>query len=178
MAVQALDLPMRERQTQAFRDELISWCLAYAANGYPVFPVNQSKRPLVKWKEGATTDAETIKAWWTRWPTAMIGIPTGKPSGLVVLDFDIKEDANGFESWEALGQSLPQNVIEVKTPSGGSHFYFQYDPARPDRNSGGKVGSGIDVRGDGGYVVVPPSRRADGLDYHYASPQTMGVLVV
>lgn len=92
-----------EERAALFRKEVLRAALGYAAKGYPVFPVGKDKRPRVKWKEGATTDAATIRDWWVRWPLAMIGMPTGKRSGVVVLDVDRKNGVDGLANLRAIG---------------------------------------------------------------------------
>jgi hypothetical protein len=83
-------------------------------------------------------------------------VPTGKASGFVALDIDIKDDlANGFDSLDFLGHSVMPNTPAVHTASGGVHFYFAISAKRELRNSAGLLGPGLDVRGEGGYVIVP-----------------------
>ena len=135
--------------------------LEHAAAGRPVFPCDARKRPLVKdWPNQATADPAQITAWWAQWPDAYIGMPTGPLSGIVVLDIDVKGGHDGEGSLTALlrqhGGAVPETV-EVLTPSGGRHVWFQYPRNSRIRNSAGKLGDGLDVRGDGGYVVLPGS---------------------
>lgn len=152
---------------EVFREELLKAALRYAEKSYPVFPVGRDKHPLVKWGKGtdghpnlrqrrATTDPETIKRWWTRWPLAMIGMPTGKPSGVVVLDIDRKNGVDGLANLRAIGiDPFQMSPVVARTPSGGLHVYMRY--GGPLKNSAGLLAAGIDVRADGGYVVLPPS---------------------
>ncbi len=110
--------------------------------------------------EDATTDEATIRRWWGRGPHSNIGIATGARSGLVVLDVD---GAEGLDNWDELEQrhgSTPSSFL-VTTPRGGVHLYLSH-PGRHVPNSASKLAPNIDVRGDGGYVVAPPSRSADG----------------
>jgi len=74
----------------------------------------------------ATTDAEQIRRWWSEWPTANVGIATGRESGLVVLDVDA--DKGGELSLETLcanGNALP-NTVETITGGGGRHIWFSH----------------------------------------------------
>lgn len=87
----------------SFTDELVAWCRAYAGHGYPVFPCASDKRPLVKWRSSASIDVRQFEAWWHRWPHAMIGIPTGKQSGLFVVDIDCKGNIDGFATMRERG---------------------------------------------------------------------------
>jgi hypothetical protein len=134
--------------------------LAYSRRGIPVFPCEPSgKRPLTYngfWD--ATTDLPRLSAWWRRWPDANVGVPTGEQSGLLVLDVD--SDADGPDSLallERLYGPLPRTA-KARTGGGGVHVFFRYPAGEVVRNSAGKLGPGLDVRGEGGYVVVPPSR--------------------
>lgn len=116
----------------------------------------------------ASKDAEAVKRLFANCPQANTGIATGKVSGIFVLDIDIKNGAGGAESLTGLEREhvpLPPTV-EVKTCSGGRHLYFRY----PESGVGCKTGirKGIDIRGDGGYVVAPPSV-IDGKSYEWTN---------
>jgi len=139
---------------------LLRAALAYAGRGVPVFPCEPgAKRPLTRnghWD--ATTDPRAIRRWWGRWPTANVGVPTGSKSGVVVLDVD--PDAGGSESLaklERAGGPAP-TTARARTGGGGIHLFFRHPSGTEIRNSAGLLGAGLDVRGEGGYVVVPPSR--------------------
>jgi len=111
--------------------------------------------------QDATTDLERIDAWWIPCPQANIGICTGKVTGLLVLDLDPRNGgpSDRSEIVERLGP-LP-DTAEVMTGGGGRHIYFRY--------TGGKVPPnlepGVDLKGDGGYVIAPPSRHKSGKQY-------------
>ena len=107
----------------------------------------------------ASTDEAQLREWWTRWPKAMIGLPTGRRSELYVVDIDDKDGVDGFATYRAL--ALPLAEIAVRTPSGGGHVYFRW-PGDGWGNTAKKLGPGIDTRGEGGYVVAPPSQNANG----------------
>jgi hypothetical protein len=156
------------QEPQEHRNTILDQALAYAARGWPVFPLKPlDKRPMVKWKDQATTNPDTIRRWWERWPDANVGLPTGQLSGLVVLDPD-----NGpagaaalAELEHELGQLPP--TLTVRTPGDsakgklpGRHLYLR-NPGRV-KNSAGQLGDDLDVRGDGGYVVGAGSTLADG----------------
>lgn len=139
---------------------LLRAALAYAHRNVPVFPCEPGgKAPLTYsgfWD--ATTDERRIKAWWDRWPHANVGVPTGERSGLLVLDVDPR--GSGPESLAALERvrgALPETA-KARTGGGGVHIFFRYPAGETVRNSAGRLGPGLDVRGEGGYVVVPPSR--------------------
>ena len=154
--------------------------LEYTRKGLPVFPCNPlDKKPLTPHGfKDATTDEAQIRAWWGRWPNAMIAAPTGPASGAWVLDPDV-DPVKQLDGIAALDQlvarhgPLPQTLRSI-TPRGGKHLFFAWDPNVDIRNSESKVGSGIDVRGNGGYVILPPSRSATGGAYQWDpnSPRT------
>jgi hypothetical protein len=134
----------------------VDCALSYAGLGKPVFPTNPDKKPYTQHGfKDATLDAAQIRAWWRKWPDAGIGIPTGKASGWLVFDVDI--DKGGDASLTALVEQhgdLPPTQ-QAATPSGGSHFVFN-NPAHVEiRNSESKIGKGLDIRGEGGYMVAP-----------------------
>lgn len=102
----------------------------------------------------ATTDLDIIREWWRRDPLFNVGIATGKASGFFVIDVDeIDAEFKLRELELELGELPP--TVEVITAR-GRHIYFK-TPARVIYNSVGKIASGVDVRGDGGYVLAPPS---------------------
>jgi hypothetical protein len=109
----------------------------------------------------ATVDQAQIEAWWRRWPRANIGIRTGEPSDLLVLDVDV--DKGGPASLLGIEEAYTPTppTLTALTPTGGEHRYFLW-PGGPITITAGKLGSGLDTRGEGGYVVAPPSVRADG----------------
>jgi hypothetical protein len=104
----------------------------------------------------ATDNAEAISRWWREEPTANIGIATGSASGIFAVDVDIK--SGGHSSWHVLVADRPIQTAAVKTPSGGLHFYFNVPSATAIRCSVGRLAVGVDVRGDGGYIVAPCSQ--------------------
>ncbi len=133
----------------------------------PVFPVIPGgKKPAIPRREGgrgfhdATTDTDQLRAWWRRWPQANIGLPTGQSSGLVVLDVDARPGGYGsLALLEAGREGLV--TLEAGTAGGGAHLYFTW-PGVELRNSARKLGPGLDIRAEGGYVVLPPSQRPEG----------------
>jgi hypothetical protein len=130
--------------------------LSYAALGIPVFPTKPNKAPYTPrgFKDACKAEA-TIRAWWGKWPDAGIGIPTGQASGWLVLDRDDRH--GGDASLTALVEEhgdLPM-TSQATTPSGGAHYVFKYPPTLTLGNSAGKLGAGLDTRGEGGYIVAP-----------------------
>lgn len=116
----------------------------------------------------ASRDRSVIRAWWQRWLDANVGIATGAESGLVVLDIDPRN--GGDESFTRLGDmigALPVSV-RVRTGGGGFHLYLEH-PNTQVRNRTLDGLPGIDIKGDGGYVVAPPSVHASGQVYRFAN---------
>jgi hypothetical protein len=143
--------------------------LSYAARGWSVIVMQpRAKRPLVPWREfqQRRARAEEIVAWFDRHPDANVGIVTGKISGIVVIDIDVAHGgpASVAELERAHGP-LPV-TIEARTGGGGRHLYYLH----PGRTQGNRAGlrPGIDVRGDGGCVVAPPSIHPCGRRYAWA----------
>ncbi|WP_053203977.1 bifunctional DNA primase/polymerase [Jiangella muralis] len=139
------------------RDTMGAAALSYAAAGIAVFPCwPLRKRPLVKAGfYAATTDPDRIQAWWARWPAANIAMPTGQPHWDVV-DVDVKNGAPGYATLRRLRAA---GLVDgwshaVATPSRGLHLYF----GGTEQPSSSIPANGIDFRGLGGYVLVPPSR--------------------
>lgn len=149
---------MRQLATGA---TLASAAARYADLGVPVFPcVPGAKQPLTpNGFHDATTSAGVVEAWWRRTPKANIGLPTGSPSGVLVVDVDVHQGGSGFAAFErasAAGVSHGWGWL-VRTPSGGLHAY--YPPvAGMQHRSWQLPGLHVDFRGDGGYVIAPPSR--------------------
>ena len=127
----------------------------FLAQAYPVFPVDASKRPLTaRGFKDATRDPTEIRALFAR--AHGIGVPTGTWSGFVAIDIDVKEGRAGLE-WLAANEHRLPRTRRHRTQSGGFHLLFLAPPGRTIRNSASKIAPGIDVRGDGGYILVPPS---------------------
>lgn len=154
---------------------ILNTALKYAEKGYPVFPCRPSnKRPYTRHGfKDATTDVQQIISWWKRWPNAMIGLATGKVSGIWALDLDMPKTP-GEDSGEAYLEKLEEAYGKLpptwtqETPSGGKHHFFKMPgDGRSVPNSTSKIGENIDVRGDGGYVIVAPSINARGGQYSF-----------
>jgi Bifunctional DNA primase/polymerase, N-terminal. len=158
--------------------------LTYAANGWTAFPCHTiassecscgagdchspGKHPLTRrGLHDATSDRDQLRVWWRRNPDANVAIRTGEQSGLVVLDVD--PDHDGIASLRTLVDQYGKMPAgpRVRTGSGGWHLYFAH-PGAPIRNSAGtRFGPGIDIRGDGGYVIAPPSQHRSGASYEW-----------
>lgn len=146
----------------------LDWAQWHVDVGFKVFPCNAAtKAPLVTgWQKNACNDPDQIEKWWNRWPEAMIGVATGKINKIVVLDVDVKNDVDGFQTIDTKGFFMSPGY-SVDTPSGGAHFYFRLPATAKSalRSSVSKVGSGLDVRGEGGYVIGAGSVNAQGGRY-------------
>jgi len=144
---------------------LLKCALWYASKGFPVFPlVPRDKNPLTEhgFKDASTKEAQ-IRSWWTRWPDANVGVPTGAPSGWLVLDVDPRN--GGDESLEALIAQhgrLPDSAGQI-TGGAGRHIVLRF-PGLPVPKT---LAPGIDLKGDGGYVVVAPSVHPSGRRYQW-----------
>ncbi len=127
--------------------------LELVSAGWHVFPVQErGKQPLVRWRDESTSDLEKVSGWWDRWPNANIGIDCGK-SGLVVVDYD--------------GVEPPHvDTLQVKTGRGVHHYFA--NAGEPVPNSASLLGDKIDVRGEGGYVLAPPSVHPSGALYEWS----------
>jgi hypothetical protein len=132
--------------------------LAIARSGLPVFPCTTTKRPAIAKRDGghgflsATTDPKRIHDLFRRPGVALVGVPTGPASGFDVLDIDFR---NGAAEWETANRQRLPRTRAHKSLSGGRHLLFSHVPGV--RNLASKFAPGIDVRGEGGYVIFPPS---------------------
>jgi hypothetical protein len=168
--------------------------LRYTENGWHVLPVYEvldgggcacgdptcksvGKHPRVSsWRVNASTDRREVLTWWQQWPDANVGIATGKCSNLVVIDVDTvaghpdKPDGlEAIEEFTARQGPLP-DTARVMTGSGGFHYYFSCPSGGDEIRNSTDVLPGIDVRGEGGYVIAPPSSHACGGVYTWANP--------
>ena len=142
--------------------EIYEHARLYAERGWAVFPVAH-KRPLIAWRDGSTTDTDALDH--MPWDEATgVGVDCGK-SGLVVIDVD---DLDAIPTLAAsLGWDPTEDETAIaRTGRGGYHIYYQAGE-KAVRNSASKVVPGIDVRGDGGYVVLPPSAHESGQCYEW-----------
>lgn len=157
----------------------------YVAQGWPVFPcrshaeenVDQATGEIITLGEktpltpngfkGATRFPRIIERWWSDWPDAAVGLPTGEKTGFFALDIDNKPGgANGFDwlaEMEAEHGPLP-DTARVTSPNGGLHIYFKYVVGTRNR---GALGAGVDIRSEGGYVLAAGSTMANGRSYKW-----------
>jgi hypothetical protein len=159
---------MTQNQTKPKSNTRLKAAIGYLKRGWPIVAVApRAKRPIVKWEpfQHQLPTEEQVRGWFTRWPDANLSVVTGEVSGLVVLDVDPRhggeESLAGLESRHG---KLPQ-TIESATGGGGRHLYFAH-PGHEVRNRVG-IMPGIDLRGDGGTIVLPPSVHPSGKQYRW-----------
>lgn len=146
----------------------IDFAAFYSQQKWDIFPCKpHDKTPLVKWADEATSDMFQIAEWWSRYPDANIGLATGKRSGVFALDVDA-----GHGGLDTLRQHTEKFGRLPDTPTsntggGGNHYLFSWDDNYKVRNSAGRLGQGLDTRGDGGYIVVPLSVHPSGNLYKW-----------
>lgn len=141
---------------------LLDEALALAARGWAVFPcVPGDKVPRIKKGFlGASRTPSVLRRWWKSWPDANIGVATGPASGFWALDIDTFDEAGGDLTLAAMEREhgpLPATAPAQITGRGGQHRLFKWTDDFKVRNRG-KFAPGLDVRGDGGYILAPPSR--------------------
>lgn len=183
---------MAAADAEPTRKPMVEYALEYLSLGYPVFPVcsplmglhqhrrngkladcaldKRGKNPMTSWKDCQTElpSADEVRSWWRRWPDANIGMATGAFSKIIVLDCDSGEarqlalDRGGLEKTPAVWTGTP----------GGTHFWMAH-PGYPVTNFVKEI-PGTDFRGDGGYVLLPPSLHHKGARYRWAE-NTVGM---
>ena len=145
--------------------------LRYREMGISVIPCRPDKKPFIQWTEfqKRLPTPEEIKAWWQKWPSAMVAIVTGELSGLCAVDCDTPA------GYEAVQKLLPDSFLTpiARTPRGGWHLYFIF-PKGCKLTIGAGVMPGVDFRGEGGYVIAPPSVNGTGGAYSWADGLSLG----
>lgn len=182
--------------TEQTENELLRAALQYIGFGWKVFPIHTvreggcscggkpchrpAKHPIgavvPNGLKDATGDPDQARAWWGRYPDANIGIVTGEASGFVVVDIDTAGDKIGDESLDNLESQngpLPDTVEQI-TGSGGRHILLKHPGDTPISNSTSKLGQDIDIRGDGGYIIAPPSLHVSGRRYEWEGSSEPG----
>jgi putative DNA primase/helicase len=170
-------------------DALEGAALRYASNGYPVFPCHTptptgacscgtpdcgsiGKHPrTANGLSDATTDAAQVAAWWKRWPDANIGLATGGAKRLVILDVDQPDAIHNLPA--PLAETL---TTQTGREGGGRHHWYHAPLGVSVRNTRGRLPAGIDIRGDGGYIIAPPSLHATGQRYRPADRRPIAEL--
>jgi putative DNA primase/helicase len=133
--------------------------VANAARGWKQSPwLTRRNRKFPLTKHGhldATDDLSILEHWWTRWPDAIAGIATGEPSHIVALDIDVRAAGSGFDSLDDLGISFHPEGPTAHSPQGGCAVLFQW-PGHFVKTCSGELAPYLDIRGDGGSVLLPP----------------------
>lgn len=148
-------------------DALRDTALALARKGVAVFPcLPARKEPATpNGCKNASTDPDMIRHWWGLEPCYNVAVATGSVSKIFAVDVDGLDAEVALRKLEAEHGALPPTVETITAR--GRHLYFQM-PDAPVRNSAGKIAPGIDVRGDGGYVLAPPSIHPSGRAYAWS----------
>lgn len=172
-----------ERVTAVASAPMLAGALGYVAREFSVIPIHEpmvngcscakgptcgspGKHPRIDWRlyQARRATAEEVRNWWTRWPTANIGVVTGMVSGIAVLDVDPRN--GGFDTLaelDARGQVMPDDNPLVETGSRGLHHYFALDATLPKA----APYQGIELQADGALVVPPPSLHRSGRRYRW-----------
>ena len=152
---------------QELTKALTSAAFRYALRQVAIFPLTPGTKIPIKGSHGcrdATPDSDVARARWQRTPQANIGAATGSKSGFWVIDVDLPDGPEALAALEAEHSPLPVTV-EASTPRGGRHLYWRHVDGI--RNSASRIGAGLDVRGEGGSIVLPPSVLSNGGQYRW-----------
>ena len=141
---------------------MLDKALKYHHEGYPVIPVNKDKQSLVKWEpyQRERPSEDLIKEWFGRFKNANIALITGQLSNLLVIDTDTPQAMQEVQDY------IPDSIVTPiqTTPHGGKHFFFQHTEGFSNR---ARIAPGIDIRTQGGYIVVDPSINGNGNGWHW-----------
>lgn len=171
------------------RNRNLEWALFYIREcGVPLFPIygtvgsacacadlscrNPGKHPhTAHGLKDASSDEERIREWWQQWPNANLGMPTGDASLLWVLDLDLPDGERSLAKLIDEHEPLPDTAVSI-TGSGGRQFFYAY-PQAPLYNTTSRIAKNLDTRGEGGYVVLPPSRHITGRNYSWVKDHSL-----
>jgi hypothetical protein len=169
MATAAPQLPLCPAENEAH--SALDAVLRGARRGFCLFPVEgRGKRPLIsEWPEKATSDPETLIAWARQYTGCNWGLACGPRSSVFVLDVDGEAGAVAVRELCSAYDEKWLETLAVLTAS-GRHLYFKYPAGAHIRNSASKLAPGLDIRGNGGYALVPPSIHPTGVLYTWANP--------
>lgn len=143
----------------------LDWALYYQNLGLSIIPVGLNKKSLVDWKiyEDRSPNVDEINTWWEQWPWANPALITGKVSGVVALDLDIKHNRTSKEF------QIPPTV-SARSGSGGEHFFFKYPSGVYVKSGSAISGEGVDSRAEKGYILLAPSINENGGKYEWIIP--------
>jgi hypothetical protein len=148
---------------------LLNDALKYKRLGWFVLPVHRvEKRPLIKWahRKDKRPTVEEIREWYKRWPSARIGIATGKPSGFDVVDLDGPQARERFDALYGTPETIRADTGRT---DGGVHLFFKHNGHGLRSLAGKDENRGIDLKTDGGFVVVAPSPHKSGKHYQWSN---------
>ncbi len=156
------------------RNNMLESALEYTRRGYSVLPLQpRNKRPIrgLMWSEfnKRIASPDELQAWWSTYPQANIGVITGEISKVIAVDVDVGRGGSPEEIFEL----APTDCI-TRTGTGGYHLFYRYPSGDPIGNRVG--GDGIDIRGDRGYVVAPPSIHPNGRRYEWLRDGEPGIM--
>lgn len=167
----------------------------YQRHGFKVFPAHgvstvdgthycecgkdlcKAKTPYISWSTQSSRDVKKGEHWEIKYPNCNIGLPCGKENGFWVLDVDL--GANGFQSLQAIQrQDVMPETPRAQTGGGGMHYFFKWDERAEELgiSSNNGIYPGIDLKGDGGYVIAPPSKHLSGGSYNWVTDAELGIL--
>ena len=144
---------------------LLDAALRYAERGWKVFPLAAGSKLPRQGSRGfldATDDQAVIRSWWGKAPHLNIGMATGTASGVFVLDIDGEPGAAWIMEQTERGNVLPDTLCQRTGGRGGRQYFFKMPAGVSIGSNAGVIAEGVDLRGDGGYVVLPPSKITGG----------------
>ena len=145
--------PVSEPLKTSENDQALAAALSLATMGVLVFPCRRNKAPACpNGFKDATCSPESVKAFWQKYPRALVGVPTGAVNGIDALDLDPR---NGSKIWSDKNRARLPATRTNTTKNGGQHLIFIHQLGL--RNSAGKLAPGVDIRADGGYIIWWPA---------------------
>lgn len=160
-----------EKQTNTITYSKLEQALTLLEMGWSIIPVGRNKKPLIDWKKYQTEKptSEEVQGWFGKYPYINLATVTGKISNIIVIDIDPRHEGN---------DELFKNIetVKVKTGGDGQHIYFQYEEGIENKTA---IQPGIDVRGQGGFAIIPPSEHESGKCYEWINdPKNTPILPI
>jgi hypothetical protein len=155
---------MQELLSANEKEQLLKWADYYTGLGWPIIPVGANKKPLVSWKEyqSRLTTHDEVEGWLQQFPTmTAIGVATGAFANIVVVDVEVEGDISPYEGID---------TVRARSGGRGNHFFFNH-PGYDVPNSVKELAPYTDIRGDGGYIVLSPSKSEKGSYEWVKSPE-------
>jgi len=145
------------------KNEILGMALKYQKKGFSVIPIRPGKKkPLIKWEKFQAERARPnqIREWWKQWPQANVAIVTGAISGVDVVDIDTPKGL------DAVNELVPDSMVTpiARSQKGGWHHYHEHQEGVGNAN---RFLTDTDLRGDGGYIIAPPSIGETGRSYSW-----------